>query len=172
MAKKGHLRKEAESLLIVAQNNAIRTSQIKARIDETQQNSRCRLYGDRDETINYILSKCGKLAQKEYKTRHDWVGKVIHWEQCKKFKFDSRNKWYMHNPASVLVNETHKLIWDFKIQTDHLISARQPSKINKYKKMWTCIVVDFTVSADHWVKLKESEKNDKCLYLSMDWKKM
>ena len=29
------------------------------------------------------------------------------------------NKWYMHNPASVLVNETHKLQWDFSIQTDH-----------------------------------------------------
>ena len=24
-----------------------------------------------------------KLAQKEYKTRRDWVGKVIHWEMCK-----------------------------------------------------------------------------------------
>ena len=24
----------------------------------------------------------------EYKTRHYWVGKVIHWEKCKKFKFD------------------------------------------------------------------------------------
>ena len=27
----------------------------------------------------------GKLAKKEYKARHDWVGKVIHWEMCKKF---------------------------------------------------------------------------------------
>ena len=74
-----------ESLLIAAQNNAVRTYQIKARIDKTQQNSKCRLYGDRDETINHILSECSKLAQKEYKTRHDWVGKVIHWEMCKKF---------------------------------------------------------------------------------------
>ena len=24
---------------------------------------------------------------KEYKTRHDRVGKVIHWEICNKFKF-------------------------------------------------------------------------------------
>ena len=28
-----------------------------------------------------------RMQQKEYKTRHDWVGKVIHWELCKKFKF-------------------------------------------------------------------------------------
>ncbi len=42
-----------------------------------------------------------KLAQKEYKTRHDWVSKVINWEMCKKFKFDHTNKWYIHNPSSV-----------------------------------------------------------------------
>ena len=28
----------------------------------------------------------------EYKTRHDWVGNVIHWEMCKKFKFDHTNQ--------------------------------------------------------------------------------
>ena len=26
----------------------------------------------------HIISECSKLAQKEYKTRHDWVDKVIH----------------------------------------------------------------------------------------------
>ena len=71
MVKKGNLKRETESLLFVAQNNAIRTNYIKAGIDKTQQNSRCRLCGDRDETINHIISECSKLAQKEYKTRHD-----------------------------------------------------------------------------------------------------
>ena len=51
-----------------------------------------------------------KLAQREYKARHDWVNKVIHWEMCKKFKFDHTNKWYMHNPAPVLENATYKLL--------------------------------------------------------------
>ena len=69
-----------------AQNNAIRTNHIKTIIDKTQRNSKCRLCGDRDETINHIISVCSKLAQKEYKTRYEWVGKVIHWEMCKKFK--------------------------------------------------------------------------------------
>ena len=79
------------------------------RIDKTQQNSKCRLYGDRDETINHIISECSKLAQKEYRTRHNWVGKVINWEMWKKFKFDHTNKWYMHNPASILESDKHKL---------------------------------------------------------------
>ena len=100
--RKGNLKRETESLLIAILNNAISTHYIKARIDKTQQNSKCRLCGDRDETINHIISECSKLAP----TRHDWVGKVIHWEMYKKFKFDHTNKWYMHNPASVLENDT------------------------------------------------------------------
>ena len=35
----------------------------------------------------------------------------------------------MHNPASVLENGTHKLLWDFDIQTDHLISDRRQDLI-------------------------------------------
>ena len=63
--RKGNLKRETESLLIAAQDNAIRTNHIKARIDKTQQNSKCRLCGNRDETINHIISECSKLAQKE-----------------------------------------------------------------------------------------------------------
>ena len=60
--------------------------------------------------------------------------KVIHWKMCKKFKFDHTNKWYMHKPAPVLENEMHKLLWDFNIQTDHLIPARRPDLIIITKK--------------------------------------
>ena len=63
--RKEHLKRETESLLIAAQNSAIRTNHIKARIDKTQQNSRGKLYGDRDETTNHIINECSKLAQKE-----------------------------------------------------------------------------------------------------------
>ena len=37
----------------------------KAKIDNTQQ---CRLCGDRDETVNNVISEYSKLAQKEYNT--------------------------------------------------------------------------------------------------------
>ena len=50
----------------------------------------------------------------------------------------------MHSPASVLENDTHKLLWDFDIQTDHLISARRPDLIiinkknpRELAKLWT-----------------------------------
>ena len=73
--RKGNLKRETESLLIAAQNNAIRTNHIKARIDKTQQNSKCRLCDNRDEIINPIISECSKLAEKKYKTIYDCVGR-------------------------------------------------------------------------------------------------
>ena len=172
--RKGNIKRETESLLMAAQNSAIRTNHIKARIDKTQQNSKCRQCGDRDETINYIISECSKLPQKEYKDRHDWLGKVIHWEMCKKFKFDSTNKWYMHNPTPVLKNDTHKLLWDFDIQTDHLISTltvKIKTKQKTKQKMKTWKIVDFAVPADHRIKMKGCEKRDKYLKLARELKK-
>ena len=51
---------------------------VEGSIEKMQQNSRCRLCDDRDETTNHIISECSKLAQFECKTRHDWLGNVIH----------------------------------------------------------------------------------------------
>ena len=42
----------------------------------------------------------------------------------------------MHNAAAaVLENDTHKLLWDFDIQADHLISARRPDLLIKKKEL-------------------------------------
>ena len=140
--RKGNFKRGIESLLMAAQNSAIRTNPIKARIDKTQQNSKCRQCGDRDETINHIISECNKLAQKEYKARHDWVDKVIYREMSKKFKFDNANKLYMHNPVPVIENDTHKHLRIFNIQTHQLISARRADLIiinnNKKENLQNC----------------------------------
>ena len=79
----------------------------------------------------------------------------------------------MHNPASALENNTHKLLWDFDIQTDHRISVRRPDRkiINKKKKR-ICKIVDFAVPAEHRIKLKECEKRDKYLDLARELKKL
>ena len=78
----------------------------------------------------------------------------------------------MHNPASVRENDTQKLIQDFDIQTDHLISTRRPDLIAIAKKKRTCKFVDFIVPADHRIKLKECEEKDKYLDLDRELKKL
>ena len=64
----------------------------------------------------------------------------------------------MHNPEFVLLNELHKLLWDFEIQMDNLISARQPDLMIVNKTKRTGGIVDFNVLADYRVKLSANEK--------------
>ena len=59
--------------------------------------------------------------------------KVIHSELCMKFKFDHTNKWYMINPETILESKTHKVPWDFEIQTD-LCQVTSPNDSKKKKK--------------------------------------
>ena len=104
-------RREKLNLLIAAQNKVKRTNYVKGKINNTQKNSMCRLCGYKYRTVNHIISECSKVAQKEYKTKHNWVEKVIHWKLCNKIEFNHTDKWYMHKPESLLYNEMHKIHW-------------------------------------------------------------
>ena len=77
----------------------------------------------------------------------------------------------MHNPAPVIGNYTHKLLWDFDIHRYHLISDWEPDLILINEKKKICKIVDFADSADHRIKLKECEKRDKYLDIVRELKK-
>ena len=62
-----------------------------------------------------------KLAQKEYKTRHDWAGKVLHCELCKAFKFDHMEKMVYGQPNINLE------WWDMTKERTILIHIIRPS---------------------------------------------
>ena len=78
----------------------------------------------------------------------------------------------MYNPAPVLENDTYKFLWDFNIQTDHLIPARRPDLIIINKKKSISKIVNFAVPADQRINLKEWEKKDKYLDLARELKKL
>ena len=124
-----------------------------------RQKSKCRWCGQKDEMINHIVSECRKLAQNEWKTIYDWVGETINWVLCRKLKFDHTTKWYMRKPVSVPENETHTILWNFEIQTDHP-ARRSDQEIIKKR---TCCIVDFAVQSGRRVTIKENEKWHKYL---------
>ncbi len=72
---KGDLKVGTEALLCAAQEQAIRTNYVKHHIDKSNDSPLCRLCGKRGETIQHIMCECEKLAQKEYKRRHDNVAR-------------------------------------------------------------------------------------------------
>ena len=69
-------------------------------------------------------------------------------------------------------NETHKVLSDFEIQTDHQISSRRPDLVIKKDKKRTCRIVNFAVSADYRIELKEFERIDNYLDLEKELKKI
>ena len=71
----------------------------------------------------------------------------------------------MHNPASVLENDTQtsKWFWHTNRSSNLDQTTRPYNNQQQQKKKRTCKIVDFSVPADHRVKLKESEKKDKYL---------
>ena len=73
-----------EALLCAAQEQAIRTNYVKHYIDKTGESPLCRLCGKKCERVQHLVCGCEKLAQKEYKRRHDNVAKKVHWDSCKK----------------------------------------------------------------------------------------
>ena len=55
--RKWNHEREIESLLIAAENNAIRPGYVKVLIDYTRQNRKYKLNGGRDETIHGIVTE-------------------------------------------------------------------------------------------------------------------
>ena len=168
----GDLKRETESLIVAAQNQSIRTNLVKARIDKSQGDSLCRMCRKVDQSIDHIVSGCSKLAQKEYKRRHDNLGKIVHWKLARKCNFEAGDKWYEHEPESVLENEDYKILWDFSIQTDHVIEARRPDLVVVDKKERSCKIIDFAVPGDSRIEEKEKDKIEKYQELGRELQKI
>ena len=115
--KNGFLKKETEGMLFAAQEQALRTNAIKAKIDKQPVSPKCRFCGKTSETVMHLVSGCSKLAQKQYKRRHDNVARRVHWELCKKHGLKCSEKWYEHTASEVMENEEVELYWDIIIQT-------------------------------------------------------
>ena len=107
-----------------------------------------------------MLNECTKLAQKEYKSRYDWVEKVIRGERCKLLKFDQTHTWYEQKPESLLENKK-KILCVFRLTTDYPISSRRSGQVGILKTVRTCQLVEFTVPADHGIKIKETKKKSR-----------
>ena len=56
---------------------------------------------------------------------------------------EAGDKWYEHETESVLENEDYKILWNFSIQTDHVIEAWRPDFVLVDKKERSCQIIDF-----------------------------
>ena len=121
----------------------------------------CRICGERGETVEYIICECKKLAQREYKRRHDTVAKLVHWKLCEKHNPEKTEKQYEHCPERVVEDHDVKLIWDITIQCDNVMEARRPGLILVDKRGKSCVIIDVAVPGDCRIRDKEIKKIEK-----------
>ena len=81
-----------KSLIGAAQNQSIRINLVNKKTAKSQKDTLCRLCKKADESINHVVSGCCKLAQKEYKRRHDSLGKIVHWKLARSCNFEAGDK--------------------------------------------------------------------------------
>ena len=157
--KKGYLKKETESTIIAAQDQALCTRNMRKNVFGEEIDPKCRVCGQFDETVAHIVSECPKLAQLEYKkVRHDNVAKMIHWKLCEKWGFQRDEKWYAHKPEKVLESEYCKILWDFPIQTDKVLNHNRPDITVVDKQNKKVLLIDPSCPFDTRIEGKEEEK--------------
>ena len=116
---------ETEALICAAQEQAIRKSYIKFNMEKAVESPLCRMCGEKGESIGHVVSECEKLAQREYKRRHDNVARIVHWTLCGRYDLE-------------------RGAIDIAIPGDNRVGAKEKEKIEKYdnlkwevKKMWS-----------------------------------
>ena len=98
--------------MFAAQEQAQRTHWIRKNIDGQEVSEKGRMCEERDESITHLIAESKKLAQKEYKQRHDNIARIVHLELCQKFGLVGKVKRYNHKPANVVENDRVKILWD------------------------------------------------------------
>ena len=111
------------------------------------------------------MKKYYKLAQKEYNNRHDWLGKEMYWELINIITFEHATKAICTNQNPFLENETREILLYLKIQTDQRILDNYcfQKKVSE--------LLNFVISFDHRLKLKDSKKIGKYLDFASELKK-
>ena len=100
------------------------------------------------------------------------MGRKIHWKACRKNGFDVNEKWYKHKPEKVVENDSWKILWDFTIQTDHVIGARRLDMVIIDKTKSECRIIDFACLYDSIIQEMETDKMKGCNDLKRELKKI
>ena len=86
--------------------------------------------------------------------------------------FEAEDKWHKHELESVLGNEDYKTLWDFSIQTDHIIEAWRSDLGTVDKKGRILKIIDFAVPEDSRIDEKEKVKIEKYQDLGRELQKI
>ena len=91
---------------------------------------------------------------------------------CRKFGVHVSKNWYEHEPEVVIENNQCKILWDFEVQTDHVIKERRPDLVVVDIEKRICQIVDFTIPYDMEIMEREVDKITKYQDLGRELKRL
>ena len=116
--KKRCLERKTEALIMAAQEQAIRTNNLKSKIDKTQEKSKCRMCGKAEESINHVLSEriVPYLCYPKRKIKDDMIYlKQRSFGNKQKILDRSEKTWCENKLEAVMENLKCKMLWDFRV---------------------------------------------------------
>ena len=96
----------------------------------------------------------------------------VNWKVARKRNFEAGDKWYENGLLSVFESEDYKILWDFRIQTDHVIEAQIPDLVVVDKKERSCKIIRFAVPGGGRIDQKEKYKIKKYQNLGRELQKI
>jgi hypothetical protein len=156
--QRAHLRFETEALVCAAQEQALPTNWMKAKIWKMGGSSLCRMCKEHDETIMHVVSGCKMLCGTKYTRRHDNVGKYIHWTILKDMGVRVKDSWLHHVPVPSVTKGTTTVTWDLAIDNCEGIEANRPDIVVWDLEKRTAQIIDMTIPMDKNVIAKYADK--------------
>ncbi|KAJ8040969.1 hypothetical protein HOLleu_15434 [Holothuria leucospilota] len=166
------LKIETEALITAAQDQALNTKYHKTKILRVSTDPKCRMCKLSDETISHITSACQNLAGTLYLKRHNDLASAIHRKVCQNYDFHVEPVPWQHKPNLVEENDKAKILWDFEIRTDRVMTARRPDLVIIDKGNKIATIVDVAVPSDTNIERKEREKIEKYQDLRLEVQRM
>ena len=166
-----HLRFETESLICAAQEQALATNHIKAKIWKNGTVGKCRLCREQDETVSHLISGCIMLAGSKYLYRHNQIATYLHWCLAKDMGVEVTPSWLMHKPKESTTKEGIVLLWDMQINTDSRVLANRPDIVLHDTRLKSCLIIDVAVPVDKNSIKKIAEKITKYRDLEIEIQK-
>ena len=101
-------------------------------IDNTSETPLCSLCGESTETVSHIVIGCRKLAQEEYRKRHDAVALQVHGELYRKYGLECNDSGMTINPYQLQrIEKPKNLSYDYF--TDKRLKDNRPDiTVQKY----------------------------------------
>ena len=139
---------ETEAMFFATQEQAIRTNYVKHKIEKTAQSTLCRMCGKKSETVSHTVSECDKLAQKQYRRRHNTVARIANWKLCGEYQLKrdirvSKKEKEKIERYQELKTEIKRL-WN--IRNIKVISVNVGALDSTSKKLKNCIELGIVIS--------------------------